>query len=220
MIKVIPSILSNSPNEVRQMLYQCQDAGVERVHIDIIDGVFTNNKTTDPSVLEEIETTLRYDIHLMVKEPINWIEKCIRAGADRIIGQIEMMNSQQEFIQKIQGFGIDAGLAIDLKTPIGQLDDYLLPDVDLILVMSVATGFGGQEFNTSVLEKIKQLNAIRTSDKTPFKICDDGGVTTQTVDDVAELEVDEVVVGRKLFENDLAQNIQKFIQASNRKTDQ
>ncbi len=215
-MKIIPSILSNNPNEVKETLYQCQDAEVERVHIDIIDGVFANNKTIDPSALEEIETTLRYDIHLMVKEPANWIEKCIRAGADRVIGQIEMMTNQEEFVRKAQGFGIDAGLAIDLKTPVSQLSDYLLADVDLILVMSVAAGFGGQDFDDSVLDKFKELNKIRLTDSTPFKICDDGGVTIQTLPDMAELEVDEVVVGRKLFENDLAQNIQKYLQAANR----
>jgi ribulose-phosphate 3-epimerase len=215
MLKVIPSILSNNPNEAKELLYQCQDAGVERVHIDIIDGVFANNKTIDISVLEDIETTLRYDIHLMVKEPANWIEKCIRAGADRIIGQIEMMGNQQDFVQKAQGFGIDAGLAVDLKTPVAHLDDYVLPDVDLVLVMSVAAGFGGQEFDVAVLNKIKELAKIKSTDNIPFKVCVDGGVTTQTVVDVAELEVDEVVVGRKLFENDLAQNINKFIQAAN-----
>ncbi len=213
-MKVIPSILSNDPSEVKDMLYRCQDAGVERVEIDIIDGIYANNKTIDPSALESIDVSLLIDIQLMVKEPIHWIEKSIRAGADRIIGHIEMMSDQREFIQKVQGFGCDAGLGIDLKTPISALNPAIVNDLDVVLVMSVPAGFGGQEFDLSVLEKFKQLNAIRKKDNTPFLIRDDGGVTIQNIDDVAELGVDEVSIGRRLFAGELAQNIKKFTEAA------
>lgn len=214
-MKVIPSILSNNPNEVKELIYICQDAGVERVHIDIIDGQFANNKTIDPSVLETIESPLFLDFHLMTKEPLNWVERCIRAGADRIIAQVEMMSNQVEFVEKVAGFGMKVGLALDLKTSVDALDPAIVNDVDVVLVMSVPAGFGGQEFDFSILEKVKLLNQKRSQDNSPFKICDDGGVTTQNVDDVAELKVDEVVVGRKLFEGDLAHNINLYLDSAN-----
>jgi ribulose-phosphate 3-epimerase len=209
-MKIIPAILSNNPTEVKDLLYRCQDAGVDKVQVDIIDGVFADNKTVDPMVLEHIDTTVRYDIQLMTKEPINWVERCIRAGADRIIGHVEMMADQQEFVKKVTEFGLEVGLAIDLKTPVSAIDPLVINDLDVVLVMSVPAGYGGQEFDMSVMDKFSELNKLRSKDQTPFLICDDGGVTIQTAHDMAQLGVDEVAVGKRLFDGDLSTNIIKF----------
>ncbi len=213
MVKVIPAILTDNVNELKDLLSRCEGV-IDRVQIDILDGVFAGNKTIDPLVFEHIETDLLLDFHLMVKEPKSWIEKCVRAGADRIIGQIEMMTSQEGFVGKVQEVGKYVGLAIDLKTPVDSIDETVINSIDAVLVMSVNAGFGGQEFEHKALNKIKKLNEIRNQDLTPFSIIDDGGITMDTVDDAKRAGVDEVAIGKRLFEGDLKTNIEKFIKSS------
>ena len=213
MVKVIPAILTADPVEARELLERAEGK-VDRVQIDIVDGVFANNKTVDPVVFEGLETNLNLDFHLMVKEPVNWIERVARAGADRIIAQIEMMANQVEFVEKVQALGLYVGLAIDVDTEVSELDPLILNNLDAVLVMSVPAGFGGQEFDQRVLGKIEKLDEIRARDKTPFKICGDGGITLDKIDDVRIKGVDEVVIGPRIFEGDIEANIQKFLKAA------
>ena len=212
MIQIIPSILTNDPKELEEKLKRCE--GLERVQIDIVDGVFAKNKTIDPSALADLDTDLKLDFHLMVKEPVNWVEKCVRGGADRIIGQIEYMRDQVEFVGKVQEVGASIGLAVDLKTDIGKLDPVILTNLDVVLVMSVAAGFGGQKFDERALNKIKRLDEIRVRDDTPYRICDDGGITLDRIDDAQRAGVDEVAIGRSLFEGRLEDNIKKYRNAA------
>src|SRR3989344_8958477 len=169
MIEIIPSILTNDPVEAREMVFRCEGV-VERVSVDIIDGKFADDKTIDPSVFADLDTNLKLDFQLMVVEPINWIERCVRAGADRIIGHIEHMEDQLEFVGKVQETGSYVGLGVDLATPINKLDPTILTSIDVVLVMSVPAGHGGQEFSDKVIKKIKRLSEIRDRDSTPFKI--------------------------------------------------
>lgn len=211
-MEIIPAILTDNPQEVRELLYKA-DGVVKRVHIDIIDGVFADNKTIDPAVLNNIDHSLLLDFHLMVNEPVRWVEKCVRAGGDRIIGHVEMMSSAAEFISEVAEAGLSPGLAFDLNTPIEQVERQLLGDVDVVLVMSVAAGFGGQKFHPKALEKIAKLNRIRASEGSPFRICDDGGITIEHLDDVRAKGADEAVVGQRIFEGDLAKNINSYKKA-------
>jgi ribulose-phosphate 3-epimerase len=213
MLEIIPSILTNDPNELKEKLERCEGL-VDRVHIDIIDGIFAKNKTIDPSALSDLETELKLDFHLMVKEPVNWVEKCVRGGADRIIGQIEYMRDQVEFVGKVQEVGASIGLAVDLKTDIGKLDPVILTNLDVVWVMSVAAGFGGQKFDERALNKIKRLDEIRARDDTPYRICDDGGITLDRIDDARRAGVDEVAIGRRIFKGNLKGNIKMFQRAA------
>ena len=212
-MRIIPAILTSDPGELSSMLKRCEGE-VDRVQIDIIDGVFANNKTIDPTTLESVETDVFLDFHLMVREPVNWVERCVRAGADRVIGQVEQMEDQIKFLEKVEGAGIRAGLGIDLKTQISSLDPTALNSTDCVLVMSVAAGFGGQEFDVSALDKIGKLSGVRERDNMSFSIIDDGGITLGTVDDAKRAGVDEVVVGKRLFDGDLQKNIERMIKAS------
>ena len=212
-IEIIPSILTSDLKELEALIHKAERE-VKRIHIDIIDGVFADNKTIDPLALENIDTSLVLDFHLMVNEPVNWIEKCLRAGADRAIGQIEMMSSVEEFIIKAQSVGISPGIAIDLNTPVERLDQLYLKDLDVVLVMSVAAGFGGQKFDDKALEKIKKLNTLRTLEPDSFRILDDGGVQVEHMADLSKLKVDDVVIGQRIFEGDLRKNIEKYKKAS------
>lgn len=208
MIEIIPSILTNDPKELEEKLKRCE--GVERVQIDIVDGIFAKNKTIDPSALADLELEPKLDFHLMVKEPVNWVEKCVGGGADRIIGHIEHMRDQIEFVGKVQEVGASIGLAVDLETDIGKLDPVILTNLDVVLVMSVKAGFGGQKFDERALDKIKRLDEIRSRDDTPFRICVDGGVTMENIGRIRKEGVDEVAIGWRIFKGNLKENIKMF----------
>lgn len=216
MIEIIPAILTNNLTDLETRVAELNEsvevnnANISRIQIDVIDGEFVDNKTVDPSLLTNIDTNLSLDFHLMVKEPENWTEKCANAGADRIIGQIEMMNSQSDFIGRVQEAGLYVGLALDLNTSVDRLDPIALANVDLILLMAVKAGWGGQEFNKSVLEKIKKLDEIRVRDGIPFKICVDGGETETVIDDTHFAGADEVVVGKRLYNGSIAENVKRL----------
>lgn len=212
--QLIPSILTDSPLELRKMISQAEEAGVKRVQIDVIDGKFTGNRTVDPIALRDIEPRLLVDYHLMVNEPINWVEKCVQSFADCVIGQIEMMGSQLEFIAKVGATGAKVGLAIDLKTPIEAIDEGVIQSLDIILVMSVPAGFGDQIFDPRVLGKIKKLAKIRDSEQSRLAICVDGGITKENIASVKKAGADEVSIGRKIFTGDINQNILMFEKAS------
>jgi ribulose-phosphate 3-epimerase len=222
MLDIIPSILTNNLGDFESRLKRIEeavdvgDAAISKIQIDVIDGVFVDNKTVDPSLLGQLDTDLGLDFHLMVKEPVNWVEKCANAGADRIIGQIEMMQNQKEFVGKVQEAGLYVGLAIDLGTSVAKLDPVILTNVDVVLVMAVKAGWGGQKFDRSALEKIKELDEIRVRDSTPFKICVDGGETDDVINETHFAGADEVVIGKRLFAGDIAANVKMLISAAHK----
>lgn len=213
MLEIIPAILTNDPKELEQLINKTEGV-VNRAQIDIVDGQFAKNETIDPSVLENIDTNLKLDFHLMTKNPTGWVERCIRGMADRIFGQIEMMDNQVEFVGKVQEVGAKIGLAVDIDTPISDLDSTILNNLDAVLLMSYPAGVGGQPFDPKVLDKIKKLDAIRARDKTPFKICIDGGITEKTIRQVRRAGADEVAIGRRIFEGDLKENLLRFKEAA------
>ncbi len=213
MVEIIPAVLTDSPAEAAALIQRCNGV-VRRVQIDVIDGVFADNRTIDPAALQELDVSLAYDFHLMVKEPVNWVEKCAAASAERIIGQIEMMTSQEEFVAKVQAKNLRVGLAVDLDTEINRIEKDLLNIIDVILIMSVKAGRGGQKFEKKSISKIKELNDIRIAQKSAFRICVDGGETEDVIDDSYLVGADEIVIGRRLFNGDLAANIRKMQEAS------
>lgn len=213
MVEIIPAILTNNFNELEFVVKRCEGV-VSRVQIDIVDGVFVNNRTIEPDALGVIDVDLDLDFHLMTKEPIDWVERAVRGMADRIIGQVEMMSDQIAFVGKVAEVGLQIGLAIDLTTPVSALDPTILTNLDVVLVMAVKAGFGGQKFDPRVLGKIKELDELRLRDKTPFRICVDGGETEDIIDDTYFAGADEVVIGKRLFDGDLAENIEKMQKAA------
>lgn len=210
MISVYPSILTSDPSELKRLINLSEEI-VDRVQIDIIDGIFANNKTIDPIALSYIETNLQLDFQLMVKEPINWVEKCVNANANRIIGHIEMMSSQEEFVDSVISKNVDVGLAVDLDTDISKIDRSVLHKINAVLILSVKAGFGGQPFETKALDKLKELYKIRELGNFEFIIQDDGGITFDYIDDTLKAGVDEVFIGQRIFNGNLKENIEKYI---------
>lgn len=209
MLEVIPAILTNDPKELEEKISRLEGL-VKRVQVDVVDGVFAQNRSIGLEALTNIDTSLLIDVHLMTKDPIDWIEKSVRAMADRIIGQVEMMSDQFVFASKVQELGHQAGLAIDLDTPVSSIDPTVLINLDVILVMSVKAGFGGQAFEKSAIRKIKDLDELRAKEATPFRICVDGGINISNIKYIKEAGADEVAIGHLLFEGDLEENIAKL----------
>lgn len=214
MVKIIPSIPTLDPKELMELLKRCEGV-CDRVSIDIVDGKFAKNKTVEPDILSNFETDLKIDYQLMVVEPINWVEACIRGQADRIIGHIEYMSDQLAFVEKVQEVGVKVGLALDVDTPVTKIDPVIINNLDVVLVMSVpAEGFGGKKFDERAIQKIKELDEIRSRDSSPFVIHDDGGVTLEKIYNVHRLGVEEVSIGKRIFEGDLKTEIDKYQKAA------
>lgn len=129
------------------------------IQVDVGDGVFKPGKTFELELLNKLEfpsENLLWDVHLMVKEPINWVEKCIKVGASRIIGQVEMMSDRHKFLEKVKNEGIEAGLAFDIDTDI----DNITGDWDEILLMARPAGFGYYPLDERIYEKIRQVKKL------------------------------------------------------------
>lgn len=173
-MSIIPTILEKTWEEV-DAKFKIYENLTKSVHIDFIDGRFTNNLTVmDPSLFREYSTKFDLEAHLMVEEPINYLESLISAGFKRVLGHIEKMSDQTEFVAKGEVLG-EVGLALDLLTPISEIK-VPYDDLDQILLMSVPAGKSGQEFDNSILEKIKEL---RTEYLGAIEV--DGGISDQTL---------------------------------------
>ncbi len=216
MLEIIPAILTLNKNELEEKISLLSDVSdiVKRVQIDIVDGKFAKNKTIEPDVIGELDVDQLVDFHLMTKEPVDWVERCARGMSDRIIGHIEMMSSQVKFVGRVQELGFKVGLAVDIDTSLSEIDPVILRDLDVVLIMSVKGGFGGQKFNELALEKIKKLDEMRVYDKTPFRICVDGGINEENISKVRAAGADEVVIGAYFFKENLRTHYQKLEKAS------
>jgi ribulose-phosphate 3-epimerase len=207
--KIIPTILTNSPQEAMDKLASLEGL-IDKVQIDIIDGVFANNRTIDPEALLDLEGTYKFDFHLMVKNPIDWVEKVSRVGANAIISQIEMMDDQFEYMGKVQEVGALVGIALDLDTPIEKINPEVLGSIDYLLLMGVKAGFGGQPFEEKVLDKIAKADKIRKDEGLTFVIGVDGGIDQTNYKKIFGAGADELAIGERLFEGNLENNLNSF----------
>ncbi len=206
---IIPAILTDNPQEFEQLLRAC-DGVVDRVQIDVNDGSFLEEKSFLPEEIPFLENNIYFDFHLMVKEPIHWLERCARLGGDRVFAHIEGMSSQASFVKECQIRGLKIGLALDIDTPVSLLDPLVLEDLDAVLLMGYSAGKGGQKFDELVFDKVQELVELRKNDISPFRICVDGGVWEENMFKLYSLGVDEVAVGRRLFDGDLSANIKRL----------
>lgn len=158
-MEIIPTILTKDFLELQDKV-KLVEGMVPWVQIDYIDGVFVANKTLNLESLVDLPGSFKKEIHLMVKEPVDWLGKCRYAMADRIVAQVEMMGDINDFYQEAGTSGMEVGLALDLQTPVEQIPQDLYPQLDVVLLMAVKAGWGGQDFNPKVLEKIKKVKEI------------------------------------------------------------
>ena len=184
------------------------------MHIDVIDGYFTDGNSFELELLNKMEKEIQsnlLDIHLMVKEPIKWIEKCNFVGASRIIGQVEMMSDREEFVNEIKNMGLDAGLAFDIDTEIKNIPK----ETDLVLLMGRKSGFGVLEFDEKVCEKIKKLVDLKNEEELDFEIGVDGGVDEKVINKIKKLGVSIAYCGGAIFNGMVNDNFEKLKYASN-----
>lgn len=188
-MQIIPTINRKNFNEVKERLIDLE--GTTRwIQIDVADGVLTPGKSFELELLSRVEGNWLWDIHLRVREPTNWIEKCIFVGASRIIGQIEMMARRDEFVEKVKNEGLEVGLGFDIDTEVDGIPD----ETDMVLLMSRKAGFEVKPFEEKVYDKIKKVK-----DK-GFIVGIDGGVGIDHLQKLRELGVDVIYSESNYFE--------------------
>ena len=218
-MKLYPAIISDSITTVIEQLESVKvSEHVERVHVDIIDGQFIDNVTITPMDLTVAEfDQLKLDLHLMTEEPMDVVFECeaIREylPIQRIIGQVERMTHQEEFIHEVHRNGWQVGLGLDIHTPLEAIDESSWQDIDTLLLMGIEAGHQEQIFNVHVLQKIKALRAMQLNKK--IDVIVDGGVKLSNIVRVLQSGVSEVAVGSGLWKsNEPAQMIEEFFTAA------
>lgn len=210
MVKVSPSILSADFSNLAEVIRDLTQAGVELVHLDVMDGAFVPNLTFGPKLIQDLRplTSMTFDVHLMVEQPERYLEEFAAAGADIITVHYEATKHPHRALQMIKKLGKRAGISLVPSTP-PECVDYLLELTDLILVMSVNPGFGGQTFIANQLSKIAQLR--QKIDQQPREILleVDGGINDQTAAKVCQSGADILVAGSYIFTKDYGQQTDK-----------
>ena len=209
-IKIAPSILSADFSRLGEEVRKAEEAGADIIHLDIMDGHFVPNLTFGPIIVKAIRdyTKLPFYVHLMVERPEDYIERVIEAGGDLVIVHVEACTHLQKVLSMIRDLGARSGVALNPATPLTTIE-YVLDDLDLILIMSVNPGFGGQEFIPSVLPKIRRARRRVVKRGLEMEIAVDGGVNVETAPKVVEAGADVLVAGTAVFGKP---NLKKAIQ--------
>jgi ribulose-phosphate 3-epimerase len=200
---IAPSILSADSSRLSEEIAAVEKAGADWIHIDVMDGHFVPNITLGPAIISTLRKTtkLPFDVHLMIENPERYIESFSQAGADIITVHVEAANHLHRTIDIIKKAGKKAGVSLNPATPLMQIEE-ILPDIDLLLIMSVNPGFGGQQFIKTTLPKISR--AKKMLEALPYKVLleVDGGVNLKNIGDIAQAGADVIVAGAAVFGSD------------------
>ncbi len=212
MIKIAPSILSANFIKLGEEIKAAEEAGVDMLHIDIMDGHFVPNITIGPFIVESIRqvTSLPLDVHLMIEEPDTYLRDFIKAGADYVTVHLEASVHLHRTVQLIKETGAKAGVSLNPATPVWSLED-ILPDIHLVLLMSVNPGFGGQKFIPQALDKIRILKKFIKEKGFTTLIEVDGGINIDNAKDVASAGADILVMGSAFFHSGNYKEIMKRV---------
>ena len=210
-IKISPSILSADFSQLGQEIKNLENSGADMIHVDVMDGHFVPNLTIGPPVIKALRkyTNIPFDVHLMINPVHKYIKDYAESGADIITIHPEATSSLQESIDEIKKFKKKVGLSLNPDTKIDVIEKYL-DQIDLVLVMSVFPGFGGQKFIKDVLKKIKRLSEIKDKKSIKFDIEVDGGINFSNFKEVLEAGANVLVSGTTIFKENNG-NIKKNI---------
>lgn len=202
-IKIAPSILSSDFSKLGKEITAIESAGADLVHIDVMDGHFVDNITIGPAVIKSIrkKTNLPFDIHLMISHPDKYIKEFIEAGGDIITFHYESESEIKNTIKIIKSLGKKVGLALRPKTNWNVIKQYI-ELLDMVLVMTVEPGFGGQKFITEMIDKIKAVKEYVATIKRPIDIEVDGGINEITVKKAKNCGANIIVAGAYIFNSD------------------
>lgn len=201
-ILIAPSLLSADFSNLQSEINHIAKAGADWVHVDVMDGHFVNNLTLGAPIVKSLKpvSPLPLDVHLMIEKPEKYIDDFIKAGSDYITIHVESTSKVDECLQQIKVGGAKAGITLRPRTPLDAISPYL-DKVDLVLVMTVEPGFGGQSFMTDQVVKIKTLAELRAQNNYNYLIEVDGGINDQTLKECQGVDV--VVAGNYIFKNPL-----------------
>ncbi len=197
-MRIAPSILSADFAALGEAIARVEAAGADQLHVDVMDGHFVPNLTIGPPVIESIRkrTRLPLDVHLMIEEPERWVETYVKAGADYLTIHAEACPHLERALTLIREAGAKSGVALNPSTP-PEVLQYVLDDLDLVLVMSVNPGFGGQSFIPTTYEKIRRLRALLAGREVLISV--DGGVKAENAGSLAQAGVSVLVAGSSIF---------------------
>ena len=218
-IEVVPSILSADFANLASEIAQVDSAGVKMVHLDIMDGHFVDNITIGPPVVAKLRkySHLLFDTHLMITEPEKYAERFVEAGSNNITFHIETVNEPVLFVDYLHGLGVTAGITLNPETPVEEIAK-VAPVCDMVLVMTVHPGFGGQDFIDDAAQKCKQIRQIVGPD---VRIEVDGGINSETAGIAAGYGADTFVAGHAIFSKpDRKQAIEQILNACRKGADQ
>lgn len=203
MAKIAPSILSADFSDLGRDVVQVCDFGADYIHVDVMDGVFVPNISFGASVMKSLNriASVPYDVHLMIQDPDRYLEDFVTDRTEFITVHEEACLHLNRTIQHIHSLGVKAGVALNPATPESSLE-YVLPYADLVLVMSVNPGFGGQKFIENSFEKIRRLDKLRRSSGFGYEIEVDGGVNGNNAGKLEEAGADILVAGSAVFKAD------------------
>ena len=210
-IKISPSILSADFSQLGNEIKNLENSGADMIHVDVMDGHFVPNLTIGPPVIKALRkcTNIPFDVHLMIKPVHKYIKDYAESGADIITVHPEATNLLQESIDEIKKYKKKVGLSLNPDTKIEVIEKYL-NQIDLVLIMSVYPGFGGQKFIKEVLKKIEKINKIKNKNGFKFDIEVDGGINFSNFKEVLEAGANILVSGTTIFKEnngDIKKNI-------------
>ena len=208
-----PSILSADFAKLGEEIKTIDEAGALYIHVDVMDGMFVPSISYGMPVIKSIRKTTKkvFDVHLMIEEPIRYIKEFVESGADMITVHVEACKDMEATINEIKKYGVKCGITLNPETEVKAIAPYI-PMVDMVLVMSVHPGFGGQKFIESSLDKVREVRRIIIEAGLDVDVEIDGGINADNLKSALDAGANVIVAGSAVFRGDAAANVKQFLE--------